>query len=464
MRLRTILYTDGGARPNPGKIGSGVHGYTYDVNSNDTVSFVHNFTTIGYKTSDEMAAEGAPRRVKPLRLHDYSFTFEEVGTNNIAEVMAILLGVTNVLNDPEAEECKEFMIFTDSQTAIKIVNGIKTDYTGFTRRSSMKPNLLKMVKEFLDKMDDKGVKISFQYIKAHSFHYGNQLADVYATLAIMNNVTRIFNSDLKGYLTPPKGDNPLVKAKYVYFDTHEHNPGTYRLITLKEEGWMGRVDPKTNSYGMYFGKPVEAIDKCIERLEDLVPQVFSSVITIPNLFNPKNSRIRNLFGDEAYIAISNDVIGIGEGANKKDNTNIVANVIRPSALSTETKNQFKICEMIERNFESKQVFDYMDITDLLYTEEKPNGTRFVNRGIKKIIYKFRAASDDKKRFNTNFHLHAGIELPTINQMNKNTLKKPARIYLCVLWTGVKCDFATLMTYGDDEKLVTTNAGCSIIRK
>lgn len=464
MKMRTILYTDGGARPNPGKIGSGVHGYTYDINSTDTVAFVHNFTGIGYKTSDEMAAEGAPRRVRPVRLHDYSFSYNEQGTNNIAEVMAIILGVTNVMADDVEGRCKDFLIFSDSQTSISIINGVRANYDNFCRRSSMKPDLLKQVKTFVDKLKEENVKVKIDHIKAHSFHYGNQLADVYATLGLTNGVTRIFNNDLKGYLSPPKGDNPLLKAKYVYFDTHEHIPGTYRLITLKEEGWTGRVDPKTNSFGIYFGEPNEAVDACIAKLEEQVPQVFSSVVTIPNLFNPKNTRIRNLFGNEAFMAINHNVIGIGEGADKKDNTNIVSNVIMPSALSNETKNQFKICEMVERNFESKKVFEYIDITDILYTEEKPNGIRFVNRGINKVIFKYKPTFKNEKSFSTNFHLHIGGELPTLNQLNKNTLKKPARVYLCVLWTGVKCDFATLMTYGDNEKLVTTNAGCSIIRK
>ena len=465
MNLISILYTDGGARPNPGKIGSGVHGYTFDKDSNETVTFVNNFTEIGYRTNDEMNVETPPRRVKPVQLHDYSFSHKDIGTNNYAEISAIILGITEVLGNDFTRDCKKFVIFTDSMTSIRVFTGIMDDYQRFCKRSSLKPNVLQAVKTFVDWVKEKGVVFKLNHIKAHSIHYGNQLADVYATMALMTGKTTIINSDMKGYLNPPKGDNPLVKAKYVYFDTHEHKPGIYRIITIKEEGWMGRVDPETNSYGMYFGKPVPAIDDVIEKLSSVVPQVFSSVVNIPNLFNPKNNRIRSLFKDDAYMRIGTQTIGIGEGANKKDNTNIVANVIQPSALTKETKHQFRLCEMAEYNFKDRLVFDYIDITDLIYTDTKKNGNPTPHEGFKKLVFKFKTnVKDDIKRFDTKFHLYVGVELPTLIQINKSTKKKPAKIYLCILWTGIKCDYVTMMTYGDEEKLVVTNASCSIFKK
>ena len=69
MSLNAVIYTDGSARPNPGNIGWGVHGYIYqNITDKPIVVQKHTVTNKGYLYPEKFRDDVTP--VEPIEYID----------------------------------------------------------------------------------------------------------------------------------------------------------------------------------------------------------------------------------------------------------------------------------------------------------------------------------------------------------------------------------------------------------
>ena len=194
--LSAVMYCDGGASPgNPGPGGYGIHIYlwdTFNVNLN-TFRKGKRATVSGYETKD---IDDEKKRVSP------SVIINSCGvvapyfktTNNVAELMACIRGLTILNNYKEGDkEVKSILVISDSRYMLDKLEAIAKTPKEKRRIVLLKPNrngqprpnqteTLELLAAF-EALDERGVKIKCNWVKGHNGNTGNELADTLATFA-----------------------------------------------------------------------------------------------------------------------------------------------------------------------------------------------------------------------------------------------------------------------------------------
>ena len=142
ISMATIMYTDGGARPNPGPSGCGF--VIYD------------------KTGKEFCA---------------GQHFLGHGTNNAAEYHGVLKGLQKAIN----HKIKNLRIFSDSKLLVQQCNGVYK-----TKKKELK-NLKAKILELRKSFDF----LAIEHTRAHCGTIGNERADELATAAILTQQNKV---------------------------------------------------------------------------------------------------------------------------------------------------------------------------------------------------------------------------------------------------------------------------------
>lgn len=203
--LGLVIYTDGGARPNPGHAGSGIHGYVYNYNDikPESKKKMDIPTKRGYVSHDDIVdydehpdEYGKPEVVEPVMYLDGIISYGAETTNNYAELNAVLA----VLNELPLDKVRHIHILTDSLQYV--VKGILeyipkwkvNSWTTSSGKSIQNPELWRSTSKALDKFNGSFI---VEYIQGHAGHLGNELADKLATEGVM--VSRKVASKLLDY-------------------------------------------------------------------------------------------------------------------------------------------------------------------------------------------------------------------------------------------------------------------------
>ena len=236
--LRAVIFTDGSARPtNPGKAGSGIHGFTYDfyakvdkpvkfgryiatnrgyLDNETSINYVKNYQSDDVKLKiDKAIAQRALfteeynyKIVNPISFIEGYVSLEEA-TNNAAELIGTLEAIRFCLN--VEKEIKHITIFTDSSY---VVNAC------FQINSALNRNVLYFAnknKEIIDEIQElhkearkKDVKISVQWVKGHADSVGNIKADILADIGREASLTDLIV--IKDYEYSEYFDSPKVES------------------------------------------------------------------------------------------------------------------------------------------------------------------------------------------------------------------------------------------------------------
>lgn len=232
-KIGVVLYTDGSARPNPGKIGWGVHGYLYElVDLKKPVSVDnHIITNRGY--SKNFIAEGSVA-VNPTNYFDFFGSSLEDNSNNKAEILALINGLERI----EQYKPKTIHILTDSEY---VKNGILIWCKSWERNNWLKEGIeiknADVWKQAYFKVKDliaKGTIFDIEWVKGHNEIFGNTHADILAVVG-MNHSTagRLYNeftvSAAKDYWKEEIEKHPFLNFKRLYFNSvSSYNiPGQY---------------------------------------------------------------------------------------------------------------------------------------------------------------------------------------------------------------------------------------------
>lgn len=257
--LGVVIYTDGSAKPNPGFIGSGVYGYTYDI-SNNVVKIVSEGINY-YSTHGVLDASKQNRHqysgitpVEPVDIIHYSGAYgDQVGTNNLAEILAL----SEMLEKLSPLNPKTIRVLADSQYVLKGVeewcsiwlrqNWLKKDGTPVANRKEWE----RLYKQVLE-LKARGCFFEIIWVRGHSDVYGNTHADYLAGIGSRRSTAKIKQIDFR--IEPFKKfgkcefeRNPLISNRRIYFNTQEdlNDVGLYFQGDpgVKEENIAGKRTP-----------------------------------------------------------------------------------------------------------------------------------------------------------------------------------------------------------------------------
>lgn len=247
-----VLYCDGSARPNPGNIGFGFHGYKFRIEEPKKGTGLHTqvLTSGGYVPSEKK--EGV-KQITPLAYYDGFGASQMISTNNVAE----LLAASNAIATAIDSNAKKVLIKTDSEYVIK---GIKDWSPSWIRNRWYKQDgspvphqdKWKKVLSNINTLTDKGASFDIKWVKGHTDVHGNIIADKLAVIGCMNSKmghekVQITTSQPEGYWKDKNEKNPLLHHRTLFFNTlrHSHVPGEYFLGNhSKDEDFIGKKTPE----------------------------------------------------------------------------------------------------------------------------------------------------------------------------------------------------------------------------
>ena len=304
-----ILYSDGSSAPsNPGFGGWGLHGYSYSDQApkKGSGNASQILTTAGYADKSAGKAAGATE-IKPLTYIDGYGSFLLPVTNNVAEIA----GVTNGLAYALGHDIKALTILTDSMYTIdgatKWINGWKkNNWIKQDGQPVANKDMWLTLSNNLTQLQAKGVDVQIKWVKGHSVHLGNQIADKHADIG--NRYSRLgqlrtqFNvSPADGYWTPKGEKHPFLAQRRIFFSTLPESlvPGEYYL---GEHGKDDELIGKRTADGAHSYVELSTPEPLIEMLRNkqlLLASGADAIVMgrLDKLFAPDTQKDLLSFGD-----------------------------------------------------------------------------------------------------------------------------------------------------------------------
>lgn len=248
-----VLHCDGGARPNPGSGGYGIHGYIYSAVS-PSKGIGRNFVTTsqGYvdrNQSDKVISikEGECAEehlinldtilVTPVSYVDITGSIAGVSTNNTSEIIAMTQAFQYAL---KCDGITVLQIFTDSEYT---KNGTNDWVDSWARKDWIKSDgnqvsnkdLWISLKTARDAVIAKDIFINVQWIRGHDGAVGNEKADTLASMGVFDSQRGIIGETVKeteadGYWKSTVTRHPFIAHRRCYFSSQSDiEPGTYYL-------------------------------------------------------------------------------------------------------------------------------------------------------------------------------------------------------------------------------------------
>ena len=193
-----VMYTDGGCVPNPGNAGYGVHGYSYretEVNLN-RYRLTKRASRHGY--NDDTVKE--KDRVYALDVFSAMGMVSpgEKTTNNAAELMALIIALQAAMMYRPSDQLGSLLsihLMLDSKYVIKLFEFLYKTKRKDEREHSLRlprqdgttrPNLLLCIQllRALESVEKANIPITIDWVKGHSGEFGNEQADVFATMGV----------------------------------------------------------------------------------------------------------------------------------------------------------------------------------------------------------------------------------------------------------------------------------------
>lgn len=322
-----VCYTDGGARPNPGPTGYGMHGYFYAAKNpkkglgNGMVATNRGYlenkgdynTIIDPNVSPEsfLALAARSSRASAVTVIGY---FDEVGsigvaTNNVGE----LAGVIRAMEFGLQKKVRNIYILTDSDYVRKAANGWVDRWvqTGWKRPDGTDIQNVVEWKKFLtirSKLEEAKIELTIERVPGHEGFLGNEEADTLATIAVFRSQNGDFGvvtreSPADGYWKRDNSRHAFLSNRYCYFNTLTGVtiPGHY-LLGNQDDEFVGTPD----SEGHYAVVRLDTPDTMIESIRGLQAGFSGGADSLymaylENLFNPTIYDRLNTYGKLALI-------------------------------------------------------------------------------------------------------------------------------------------------------------------
>ena len=316
MSQGMVLYTDGGANPNPGPAGWGMHGYLYETEELEKpITGLDQYVTIdGYIPK---SIDTKQKSITPVHYVDGYGSISYLTTNNVAELMACLNGFKHAME----YDITALSIYTDSKYLCDGIN-IYTDTwkkNGWVRRDGSPVAHIGIWKEIVflqDALEKRGVKISVTWVKAHTDGntnvdtiIGNVIADKLANVGVFAATRRNYKISIEtktpeGYWKYTVNKHPFIFNRRMYFNTiKEYNvSGEYFLGEHgKEDDMLG----KKISSGSYSVIKLKTPDLMLEQLRDYETELADGnetlvMVRMDQLYKESTHKAFNDFGLDSF--------------------------------------------------------------------------------------------------------------------------------------------------------------------
>ena len=394
-KYRCVLYVEGGCLPNPGSWGSGIHGYVYNIEEHDAIKAKKYsdkpngriMTTDGYKLAFDTKFEDV---IPEYYINGYVSSDLE-GTNNIAELTAIVESIKYILSNIDTIPIREVLFKTDSEYCIAVCNNIiKNDNKAV---DNTRPNYAYWVKiaELLTQLKDNNITFNITYVKGHSDSLGNHLADRLATMgrvesAAGNNCVDIQITPAKGYwkYTNPVR-HPFLQYRQLYFLNTLNIPGvtTYGVMKYSKDD-----EPGTKSHEASFGLVIlndepEYIGSVIKKFQTQRKSInVTSTVNLDSLYKQHTSIYNKLFGSKIFIY---------DTGSKSLCTMLeipVVSEIHPVGLATKAMEKIYVLNKYIEAFKSNTnnpAYIFKDITELFFTTGDKNKKKITISNNDKVV-------------------------------------------------------------------------------
>lgn len=268
-----VLYTDGGADQSTGVAGWGIHGYIFKAeypkkgSGNSDVHLTHRGYTPREKgtelvkgkeyTEQEFlkairSADSEPLLVTPISYVDGNGAFCRPASNNVAELTATLRGLETAFE----HDVQYVHINTDSTY---VQNGLTKWIKSWIRNNWVKPDMQPVANKDLwlrliaakERLEQRGTKVSIEWVRGHNGDHGNELADEAATIGVIisrnlhrsraeSDYNSITTESAEGYWKRETSRHPFMNLRWIYFNTcmTHCRPGEYYMGSSGEPGEM----------------------------------------------------------------------------------------------------------------------------------------------------------------------------------------------------------------------------------
>lgn len=346
--LSVVLYTDGGARPNPGKIGYGAHGYLFKLTDNTAYDQVNGWliTSEGYRKQ----ASSTSKPVEVIEYFDFTGSSREDGTNNLAEISALSISLTHLLEKNPGE----IKVYVDSEYLRK---GIFEWCKGWTRNNWIRQDGLpvanaeswKRLYSLITEYRSQGGQFSMDWVRSHSDILGNVQADYLAIVGINYSAMDIEVNDFhfkeaKKYWKPEVESHPFFNFKRIYYNSLER----YNIVGNYFQGDSGAGDsvigkriPETGFAIIQLHTPNPIIE-LIKKKQYQISGDMNAVIMmkLDRVFSKEVFPYLAKFGDRALLGSKGNL-----NVNFLDNKPVTVEV-NPTGLSLRAIESFNFLEEI----------------------------------------------------------------------------------------------------------------------
>ena len=290
-----VAYCDGGASPNPGPAGSGIHGYLYHLpleKEKPTRVNLYLATEHGYIHQ---------RDLKPhhqgVVVDKYFDGVESQGiaTNNIGEIRAVIACLAN----DTLQYVSKLHILTDSKLVVKGINEwmpnwIRNHWKKSDGESVSNLQDWQHLNQLLTAYKESR-QFSIEWVLGHNNDFGNTRADMLATLGVnfasANQEGSSFIFDEPKSMGGPSTEiHPFVCLKRVYFNTSaEFNvPGVYYQTDGSDEKFvMGKRSSESAFSVVKLNFPDTLLESLIEAASSRISPVNSVLYTRVDRLNEK---------------------------------------------------------------------------------------------------------------------------------------------------------------------------------
>ncbi len=370
MTLNVILYSDGSANPNPGNIGSACHGYIYEETTNEQFILYDNIlTTKGYvRISDYEANKNI--LVNPTHFIEMSQSFNDSGTNNTAEIIAIKLCLEYIINNEF--DINSVIIYSDSSYAVNLYNEYlekwkKNSWIKSDGKLSLNIELLEEIHDLLLVARSKVNHLHITWIKGHDGNLGNVLADFSANIArdkstrnVVRSITRTVNSD--DYVSSKVDIHPLLCYKNMILGS-VNEEGVYYLFGSDEDADTIGKPYNGSTYSIVCLKEPESI------IEEIKSEYYesrnSTAYSILDLFKVKSKNYYGRIKNICYNSILN------KSKNNRfilPDKEIIIDEINPPGLLIKAIEHYEFLHTVVSDIKSNKIMT-IDLTSKFYSTE-----------------------------------------------------------------------------------------------
>lgn len=192
--LKSVFFTDGSCRGNPGYGGCGIFGYTYK-DSDKPKNHKHPHHATLYFTPNGIQKEKSETPIEVLSIVEAIRSLNSpTSTNNEAELVA---AITALEKANEIEGLSEITIFTDSNYIVSAFNeNLEKWKANNWRRIDGKPIVhiaeWTIIDNFNQDYIKRNIKLNINWVKGHSDNHGNNISDIYSVVG--SNASRLLSS------------------------------------------------------------------------------------------------------------------------------------------------------------------------------------------------------------------------------------------------------------------------------